>query len=420
MSRTMARAVRLAIGVAGLALVGWALVGWDPHWAERHVLASYCATGAPVRVMARALRWGAAALGAFALAVLAPAAARRVERASLRGMAGPLAGIALAVAASLSVSELVMRRLHDRLALGARPAPADAHAPMTRVDPRLGWSYFPGRTTWVEMGGRRFSYAIDSAGDRVASISDRPDPARSTVLFAGESIVFGYGLPYEETFPFLVGRDLPVEAVNLGVIGYGTDQAHLRVLDALERHRPLAVVTLFIPSQLRRNVDVWRPRLALGPGGELELVPPSSGPRIAKLLQVLPYHDDEALRVTAATLRATSEAARAHGALPLFVVTNYGAACLRDDGEEPWIVEELFRRQGLPFVRVDLEPEDLLAGLFERHPSLRGTTKIAAAVVRALSERLASMDSAVTAPSPSAGSRPAGDGSVLDRSTPRP
>ena len=418
MSRTTARTARLAISGAGLALVGWALFA-GPYWAERHVLASYCATNAPVWVMARALRWGAAALGTFALAVLAPAAARRVEGTSLRGVAGPLAGVALAVAASLAVSELVMRRLHDRLALGARPAPADAHAPMTRVDPRLGWSYFPGRTTWVEMGGRRFSYAIDSDGDRVASISDRPDPTRPTVLFAGESIVFGYGLPYEETFPFLVGRDLAVEAVNLGVIGYGTDQAHLRVLDALERHpRPLAVVTLFIPSQLRRNVDVWRPRLALGPGGVLELVPPSSGPRIAKLLQVLPYHDDEALRVTAATLRATSEAARAHGALPLFVVTNYGAACLRDDGEEPWIVDELFGRQGLPFVHVDLEPEDLLPGVFERHPSLRGTTKIAAAVVRALSGRVGSMGSAV--PAPSLGSRPAGEGTVLSRSLPRP
>jgi hypothetical protein len=116
-------------------------------------------------------------------------------------------------------------------------------------------------------------------------------------------------------------------------------------------------------------------------------VPPSTGPRIAKLLQQLPYHGDDALRVTAAILRATAEAARARGAFPLFVVTNYGPPCVRNDGEEAWLFEELFVRQALPFVRVDLDPEDLLPGVLERHPSLRGTRKLAAAIERALAER---------------------------------
>ena len=238
----------------------------------------------------------------------------------------------------------------------------------------------------MELSGRRISYAIDAAGDRAGSPDEVPDPARPTILFAGESIAFGWGLHHEETFPFRVGRDLGIQAVNLAVVGYGNDQAHLRVLDALERYRrPVAVVTLFVPSQIRRNVDIWRPRLALGPDGALEIVPASAGLRIAKLLQVLPYHGDDALRVTAAILRATAEAARARGAVPLFVVTNHGAACLHDDGEEAWIVEELFVRQGLPFVRVDLEPQDLLPGLLERHPGPGGARKIAAAVERALS-----------------------------------
>jgi hypothetical protein len=297
--------------------------------------------------------------------------------------------VAVAVAASLGVGELAMRRLHERLAVGRQARAGEAGPPMTRVDPRLGWAYLPGRTTWVEAGGRRVSYAIDAAGDRAGAPDDLPDPDRPTILFAGESIAFGYGLAFEETFPFLVGRDLGVQAVNLAVVGYGSDQAHLRVLDALERYRrPVAVVTLFLPGQVRRNVDVWRPRLALRPDGALALVPPSSGPRLARLLQQLPYHGDEALRVTAAILRATADAARSRGAFPLFVVTNYGAACLRDADEEPWVVEELFSRQGLPFVRVDLETGDVLPGLLERHPAPRGSAKIAAAVEGALAERL--------------------------------
>jgi hypothetical protein len=103
-----------------------------------------------------------------------------------------------------------------------------------------------------------------------------------------------------------------------------------------------------------------------------------------KLLGQLPYHGEEALRVTAAILRATAAAARDRGAEPLFVVTNYGPPCLPDEDGEPWIVGELLVRQGLPFVRVDLGPEDLLPGPFEDHPSGRGALKIASAVERAL------------------------------------
>jgi hypothetical protein len=152
--------------------------------------------------------------------------------------------------------------------------------------------------------------------------------------------------------------------------------------------RPLAVVTLFIPDQIRRNVDPWRRRLALRPDGALEPVPPRAGPRLARLLHELPWHDGEALRVTAAVLRATADAARARGAFPLFVVTNYDAACRPDDGGEPWIVDELFARQGLPYVRVDLGPDDRLPGPFERHPGPAGARRIAAAVEAALAHRL--------------------------------
>jgi hypothetical protein len=384
---TMAWGARLAGTLAGVALAGWAALA-DPHWVERHVLGSYCTTSLPPWAMVHALRWAAAAVAVVAV-LAAPALARRLRRASLRPTAASVLPILVAVAASLAVAEGVMRRLHDRLAPGAQTAAAEGReVPMTRADARLGWSYIPGRTTWVELGGRPIPYVIDADGNRAASSDALPDPDRPTVLFAGESIAFGYGLPYEETFPSLVGRDLGIQTVNLAVVGYGNDQAHHRVLDALERYRrPLAVVTLFVPSQIRRNVDIWRPRLALGPGGALAPVPPSTGPRIAKLLQQLPYHGDDALRVTAAILRATAEAARARGAFPLFVVTNYGPPCVRNDGEEAWLFEELFVRQALPFVRVDLDPEDLLPGVLERHPSLRGTRKLAAAIERALAER---------------------------------
>ena len=52
-------------------------------------------------------------------------------------------------------------------------------------------------------------------------------------------------------------------------------------------------------------------------------------------------------------------------------------------------MDELFVRQALPFVRVELGAEDLLPGFLEKHPGPRGARKIATAVERALSERLA-------------------------------
>jgi hypothetical protein len=378
----------LLLSAVGVALVAWAPSA-DGHWAERHILPSYCATGEGERIVAGSLRWVAVALGLFMLAV-APAVARRVGRLAPRAAAASVLGVALAVSASLLVTELYMRRMHERLVLGAPPDPSgERDAAMAYPDPRLGWSYFPRRTTWVRVADRVVAYAIDAAGNRAPTADEALDTTRPSILFTGESIAFGYGLPYEETFVSLVARDLGVQTVNLAVVGYGNDQAYLRVLDALPRYRrPLAVVTLFLPDQIRRNVEPWRPRLALAPDGALVLVPPSDAPRIARLARELPYHGDEPLRVTAAILRGTADAARARGAFPLFVLTNYGPACLREDGREAWIAEELLGRQGLPFVRVDLRPEDRLPGLFERHPSLRGTQKIAAAVERALSEHL--------------------------------
>lgn len=390
--RAAGLAARIAITLAGAVLVGWSAVA-DARWAERHVLPSFCATGPVEWGLARALPFLAAGLGVLAVWRLAPAAAALARRLCTRGRtaARALPGIALAVAASLAAGEIVARWLHDRVMLGGRAPPAAARgadAPMTRADPRLGWSYLPGRTTWARQGDRAVAYAIDADGDRAASSEARPEPARPTVLFAGESIAFGYGLAHEETIPALVARDLGVQAVNLAVVGYGNDQAHLRVVDALPRFsHPLAVVTVFIPDQLRRNVEPWRPRLALGPGGALATVPASSGPRLLRLLEELPFHGGGAVPLTAAILRATADAARARGAVPLFVVTNYGAPCLRDEGEA-WIVDELFARQGLPFVRVDLDRADRLPGMGERHPSRKGALKIARAVELALSDLL--------------------------------
>jgi hypothetical protein len=170
--------------------------------------------------------------------------------------------------------------------------------------------------------------------------------------------------------------------------GYGSDQAYLRLADALATFdHALAAVTLFVPAQLERNVFTFRPHLVLDHGGALTLAQalPEAGPpggsvcllRIACAL--LPYHDDLRIEVTAAILRATDAAVRARGAVSLFVVPSVGPDRPIDAHPEGWLFHELFDRAGLAYVVVDIDRSMLLpAG--DVHPDPRGARKIADAV----------------------------------------
>jgi hypothetical protein len=179
--------------------------------------------------------------------------------------------------------------------------------------------------------------------------------------------------------------------VNVAANAYGSDQAYLRLIDTVPRFpRLVATVTLFVPVQLGRNLHDDRPRLVLGPAGALELVPAStdllSRVRIRKVLwNELPYLGDRSidrtLALTAAIVRETSARTRAAGATPLFVVPSNGPRRLLDEHPEAWIVRALFVRQDIPFVLVDLPPDQVQA---DAHPGPRGAETIAEAILAAL------------------------------------
>ena len=155
-----------------------------------------------------------------------------------------------------------------------------------RFDPVEGWSYRPGFSVVDTIRGRAIAMSFDSLGIRVEAPGRQTDLAAPSVLFIGGSFTFGHGVEYDESF---VGRlavrdHLPYQAVNLGVQGYGTDQALL----ALEKYYPRfsdvrAVVYTFICDHVRRNaVDDRRllfprdkflgtkPAFRLTPDGRLE------------------------------------------------------------------------------------------------------------------------------------------------------
>lgn len=148
-------------------------------------------------------------------------------------------------------------------------------------DADLGWTNDPGT------GGGEFRY--DWAGCRIASAPlarDKPAGVRR-VLAIGCSMTHGEESSAGETWVARLGEDLDgLEIGNLGVAGYGLDQALLRLreagpgLDADEVWLGvLPAAALRVTTVCRALLRHWeqgvyfKPRFRLGPAGELVHVP---------------------------------------------------------------------------------------------------------------------------------------------------
>ena len=122
------------------------------------------------------------------------------------------------------------------------------YGPPTTYDEILGWRYQPDTTSRHTNDAFSIEIRIDSDGRRgePAGFTD----GRPKVVFVGDSLTFGWGNPAEDIFPFLIGRMLDVEVVNLGVSGYGTDQEYLTLRREGLPLGPAAVVLAFSPNDL--------------------------------------------------------------------------------------------------------------------------------------------------------------------------
>jgi len=356
-------------------LLGFAATA-DSTWFERHVVLPALYNPPPPWTLP-ALRLAATALG-LVLAACAVVAARRATP-------GAFARVAIAVALSVCAWEPALRILYRVLPVPETRIEAHLAAP----DPRTGWAFVPGRSVDLPTpgGGRVIRYAIDAHGDRAAAASWVEDPQAPTVLITGESIATGHGLLWDETFAMRLGSLLHAQVVVTAEGGYGSDQAHLRAVDALARlAHPLAVVTTVLPVQLYRNLHDDRPHLVLRDDGALELAPASgSNLRLRQLLvNDLPYLSDASLRrsleLTRAILHATAAAARARGAKALFVFPSFGRPRPLEAHAEAFMVSALV--DDLPHIVVDIDPSHRLP--VDGHPDPEGARQIAAAIAEAL------------------------------------
>lgn len=387
-SRRLRIAVEALVALAGAGMVAWGLLA-DRAWFERHLHWRYCVIDPKELVRAHVARAVVAALGAAVVLVARPRAGRWAARHTAPALLGLAARIGIPTVLAVLACEYILRAKH---------LPHDAPRPLDLPDSHevepYGWVHDPSRTKTLTYGTHRTTFFADADGNRVRSAGEIVDRSKPTILFAGESMTLGLGLEAEQTYAARVGDALGVQSINLSVTAYGTDQAYLRVRDELPRlGRAVAVVMLVAPVQLVRNTDGRRAHHVPRDDGTFEEIARepewwSSSPLHKLFDSVVGYHSAEAIRIARATIAATSRDARAHGAYPLFLMTNWGPPCLPDDTGSPPLEHALFDGLDAPHVRVDLDPTwwDEAAD----HPDARAHVRLADAVVDALREHVRS------------------------------
>jgi len=379
------RIVGLSIAAPAATLFWFAAVANDA-WFQRHVLVPAYRLP-PAAWTLPALRVGVLALG-LVLTACAIAASRRAT-------VGGVLRVAVALALSLCASELVLRHFD-------RP---EAERPDPRLewilgveDPRTGWAFVPNRTMDLPPHGRQrvARYAIDAHGDRAPSQDWVEDGEAPTIIITGESTAVGHGLQWPQTFAARLGEKLRVQVVNVAEGGYGSDQAHLRAVDALPRFaHPMAIVSTVLPVQLHRNIQDDRSRLVVRDGA-LVVEPASRSPfRLRQIfVDEIPYLSEaklqRSLELTRRILHATAAAARARGAVPFFVVPSIGPPRPLEAHPEAFVVRALL--DDLPHVVVDIDPAHLIP--WDGHPDAAGAEHIADAIAGALTRLVAQVDGA--------------------------
>jgi hypothetical protein len=368
--RTAQLVVEAAVAAIGIALVACAVLA-NQRWLDRHFLPSWFLPHRWYELIESSIRLVMAIAGAL----LALLMRRRVGR-LIASMPAHVTGSMLAAVLALGASELVLRRVH----LPAAEWLAREEEPRRRADPRLGWTFVPSRSGHSTVGGRIIEYAIDPAGYRVRRLDEPVNPDRPSMLFAGESVMFGEGLTWEESVPAQVGALMNVQSVNLAVHGFGTDQAYLRLATELPAfRRPTAVIVLFMTALFGRNLDDDRPHL--GPG--LVWFPAEQHGRLASLGKLLvPYRADDTvergLAMTRDVLRAAVGLARARAAKPLIVVPHFGV----EEAAERNLRQRILDEPGLPYLWVQIDEAWRLP--WDRHPNARAARAIAVAIAARL------------------------------------
>jgi len=201
----------------------------------------------------------------------------------LRQGAALLALATASIVATLGAFEVALRWL------GYEPIYAVYSHPeiFWQRDELLGWSHTPNSEA-VYVGPRPWPVEfeapvrINSLGLRGPEIAELPEDGYR-IMVLGDSLVAGFEVPWEETFTALLEAemnrefDFPVQVINAGVRGYGTDQSYLYYKERGSRLHPDIVLFIHGLNDAADNITLHRMRrifskgaFALRPDGSLE------------------------------------------------------------------------------------------------------------------------------------------------------
>ena len=127
-------------------------------------------------------------------------------------------------------------------------------------DDTLGWALRPNSSAWSGATGTQVHYTINSDGLRDDETSREKPPGTFRIVLLGDSRTFGYGVAIDQHFSRVIeGYFSNLEAINLGVSGYGVDQELLALRSKGLKYQPDLVIAYVAHFGDQRHVftDRW-------------------------------------------------------------------------------------------------------------------------------------------------------------------
>ncbi len=190
-------------------------------------------------------------------------------------LAGGLLLLGFLLPQSRAFDRIVQGRVFQRLSLSAfliltpliavevgfRPIAAVQRWNLYCADAQRGWKHRPNTTDYLV----QLPVRINNLGLRGSVIEQVKPPQTHRILFLGDSVIFGQGIPTEaETIPQQVAAMLRsnsakrVEAVNAGVCGYSPWQEYNYLLEEGVGLSPDLVVTNFVLNDVTEKFNLPR------------------------------------------------------------------------------------------------------------------------------------------------------------------
>lgn len=120
--------------------------------------------------------------------------------------------------------------------------------PLVVGDARTGWALPPALRNEIKAGdGGQFATSTDHEGHRLTRLAgERCGAPCPTVILVGDSFVQGQGVGDSESFAWILAHETGSNVVNLGVLGFSSDQELISLTDYLAAHPALPVQDIIV------------------------------------------------------------------------------------------------------------------------------------------------------------------------------